>query len=248
MTKFNWYPQQLSEEEATHFSTWERCNSLQGELISRSLMSSLTMIKVASRNYYVKKYEFAGRHLRRLVGRTRVRAEWENLQYFQSLGIPTARVVAYGEQSFPHFSRQGMLVTEEIPDCHDLASLAEKNKKLFADKVWLERVFNRLADHVSKLHHSGFCHGDLKWRNILVGDSESPEVYLIDCPIGRKYPGFLRERGIIKDLACLDKVAKYILSGSDRRSFYLKYANKMELDLRDERRISKVLRFFDGRE
>jgi hypothetical protein len=53
---------------------------------------------------------------------------------------------------------------------------------------------------------------------------------------------------IVKDLACLDKLAKYHLSRTQRLRFYLDYAQKKRLDDADKRRIRKVLRFFEGRE
>ncbi|MCK9261607.1 MAG: heptose kinase, partial [Azoarcus sp.] len=58
---------------------------------------------------------------------------------------------------------------------------------------------------------------------------------------------FLRYR-IIKDLACLDKVAKYHLTRTQRLRFYLDYAQKNRLDALDRKRVRHILRFFDGRE
>ena len=57
----------------------------------------------------------------------------------------------------------------------------------------------------------------------------------------------LRHR-LIKDLACLDKVAKYHLSATQRLRFYLQYRGHQRLDSRDKRRIREVVSFFEGRE
>jgi len=248
MKAVNWYPQSMSAVEALHFSDWEKCLALEGELISESLTSSLRRVRVDGKHYYVKVYDLAGRHLRRFLGRSRIRAEWENLAYFQSHGVPTARLVAYGEERYPGLYRKGLMITEEIEAARDLVTLLQDENSPFQDRRWRKEVIRKLAAYVAILHGQHFIHGDLKWRNILVNPGAEPEVYLIDCPLGRQLPGWFCERGIIKDLACLDKVAKYQLSHRERLSFYHLYTGKMSLDVADKRRISKILRFFTGRE
>jgi len=58
---------------------------------------------------------------------------------------------------------------------------------------------------------------------------------------------FLRYR-IVKDLACLDKVAKYCLTHTQRLRFYLTYAGHSRLNKADKQRIRRVIDFFRGRE
>ncbi|MNR58917.1 hypothetical protein D3C85_1800530 [compost metagenome] len=53
---------------------------------------------------------------------------------------------------------------------------------------------------------------------------------------------------ITKDLACLDKVAKYHLSNTQRLRFYLQYRGRERLNESDKRRIRHVVTFFEGRE
>ena len=55
-------------------------------------------------------------------------------------------------------------------------------------------------------------------------------------------------RGKIKDLACLDKIAKKQLSEIERLRFYLEYKAKTQLSVKDKKEIYRVLRFFEGRE
>ena len=84
--------------------------------------------------------------------------------------------------------------------------------------------------------------------DLLVDEADTPRLYLIDCPSGEFWWGpFLRYR-IVKDLACLDKVAKYHLSRTQRLRFYLDYAQKTRLDASDKKRLRHILRFFAGRE
>ena len=95
---------------------------------------------------------------------------------------------------------------------------------------------------------AGFVHNDLKWRNLLVTNGDAPVVHLIDCPSGGFWWGpFLRYR-IVKDLACLDKVAKYHLTRTQRLRFYLDYAGRDRLTGGDKRRVRRIVRFFEGRE
>jgi tRNA A-37 threonylcarbamoyl transferase component Bud32 len=98
------------------------------------------------------------------------------------------------------------------------------------------------------MHGDGFVHNDLKWRNILVDVKGNPAVYLIDCPLGRRMRAPFLVRGKIKDLACLDKIAKKQLSEMERLRFYLEYKGKAQLSLKDKKEIYRVLRFFEGRE
>ncbi|MBD3647751.1 MAG: protein kinase [Pseudomonadales bacterium] len=211
-------------------------------------MSSLRRVAVAGRHYYIKAYEQAGRMLRKYIGTSRVRAEWQNLQYFRAIGVPTARVVAYGEQTGLPGPRKGVLVTEEIPGTIDLASLVKKENEHLADRDWLNCVARRLAGHVRTLHDHHFVHNDLKFRNVLVEFSPDPQVYIIDCPLGRRMHGPFLQRGVVKDLACLDKVAKYHFSKPFRMRFYKQYECGLHLDSRDKARLRRVLTFFEGRE
>ena len=75
-----------------------------------------------------------------------------------------------------------------------------------------------------------------------------PGVFVIDCPMGRFMFGAFLSRGIVKDLACLDKVGSKALSRADRLRFYLSYSGKRRLADKDKRRIHRVLSFFKGRE
>lgn len=58
---------------------------------------------------------------------------------------------------------------------------------------------------------------------------------------------FLRYR-IDKDLACLDKVAKQVLTRTQRLRFYLQYRGVLRLTGADKRQLRRILKFFEGRE
>jgi tRNA A-37 threonylcarbamoyl transferase component Bud32 len=218
-----------------------------GEEINRNWMSRLVRYRDGDDYYYIKTYVSRGRGLRRFIGRSRVRAEWENLQAFVEMGIPTAELVAYGESGARGHYR-GTLITREVRGSIDLATLVDNGQPLFCDRQWRLQVIGQLSEIVQKMHGDGFVHNDLKWRNILVDVTGNPAVYLIDCPLGRRMPGPFLARGKIKDLACLDKIAKKQLSELERLRFYLEYKGRTRLSVKDKKEIYRVLRFFKGRE
>ncbi len=230
------------------FSDLGKVFTVEGDEMARDKISQVVRVTVGDARYFVKRYWAAGKRVRRYVGRTRIRAEWENMLYFEQLGIPTAPVVGYGQQYDRGVFKRGALITEELAGTEDLAALAKRGFEKFRDGNWVRTVSVQVARHALALHEENFIHTDLKWRNILVHVDGVPRVYLIDCPSGRKVPGPLVERGIVKDLACLDKVAKYTLSRTQRLRFYLMYANKRRTEASDRARIRKIVKFFEGRE
>lgn len=234
-------------QEKSAFITLQTAVEQQGEIISRDPVSHVKKISVNNTVYYVKIYHRNGKGLRHHLGRGRIRGEWENLLYFQRLGIPTPRLIAYGHDCHLGQFKLGALITAEIKS-NDLATLAKNDRSLFQQPYWLNSVLSQCADYTKRLHQQGFIHWDLKWRNILVSTEENPQVYFFDCPLGRKQYGWLRKRGIIKDLACLDKVAANTLSRSQRLKFFKLYQGVEQLKSVDKKMIFLILNFFANEE
>ena len=230
-------------QDDTAFSTLEHAVELAGEIISRDPISHVKKISVNNTTYYVKIYHRNGKGLRHYLGRGRIRGEWENLLYFQQLDIPTPRLVAYGQRCKYGQFNLGALITEELKSA-DLAILAKTKPSLFRNSDWLNRVTDQCADYTKRLHDQGFIHWDLKWRNILVSNDAQPQVYFFDCPLGRKHYSWLRQRGITKDLACLDKVGSKVLSRTQRLNFYKSYQGVDRLNSGHKQYIMQILDFF----
>lgn len=231
---------------AKDFGSLDAVFALQGDSITRDPISEVIRVEREGVRFYVKRYKSAGKGFRRYIGRTRVRTECRNLKRFAKWDIPTSQVVASGlERNNGAFVR-GALVTQELPNTQDLAAMANAQDPRLKQGGWVSQVSKQIATLTRRMHDNNFTHNDLKWRNVLV-DSQG-KVFLIDCPTGGFWWGVFLQYRIIKDLACLDKVAKYTLSRTQRLRFYMQYSGHQRLDMRDKKNIGQILKFFEGRE
>lgn len=254
--RFWWFDPELNGGVAGRaFATMDAVFALDGEQITRDFISEVLRVEREGLRYYVKRYAGNGKNarkrwfgLRQWLAPARVKKEWQNLLSFRNWGIPTARLAAYGIEHCCGGFRRGALITEEIRDTTDLAKLALHQDARLRDRRWVAEVSAQVTRITRRLHDAGFVHNDLKWRNLLVTNGAAPVVYLIDCPSGGFWWGpFLRYR-IVKDLACLDKVAKYHLTRTQRLRFYLDYAQRGRLAAEDKKRVRRIVKFFEGRE
>lgn len=230
----------------TEFGSLEAVFALQGRRLTSDPLSEVILVERDGVRYYVKRYWRAGKGLRRYIGRPRVKAEWQNLRLFDTWGIPTAAVVACGlERKIGAFVR-GALITRELEGTCNLAELVARKDVRLRDFAWVDIVSRQLAQATRALHDHHFTHNDLKWRNLLVNDKA--ELFFIDCPTGTFWWGPLLRYRIIKDLACLDKVASKVLSRTQRLRFYLQYRGRQRLNAGDKKRIRQIVAFFEGRE
>jgi tRNA A-37 threonylcarbamoyl transferase component Bud32 len=233
-------------ELADDFGSLEAVFNLQGEQITHDAISEVIRVERAGVRYYVKRYRSAGKGLRPYLARTRVTTECRNLKRFAKWGLPTAEVVAAGlERSKGAFVR-GALITRELPQTQDLAAMVQECDPRLQQADWVRSVSQQVAVITQCLHDHHFTHNDLKWRNLLV--DEAGKVFLIDCPSGSFWWGPVLSYRIIKDLACLDKVAKRQLSRTQRLRFYLQYRGRQRLNDADKKPLGKIVEFFAGRE
>nr|WP_313402363.1 lipopolysaccharide kinase InaA family protein [Pseudomonas sp.] len=228
------------------FGSLEAVFRLEGERLTSDPLSEVIRVELDGVRYYVKRYWGAGKGLRRYLGRPRVKAEWQNLKLFAKWGIPTAPIIAHGLERRAGAFVRGALVTRELENTRDMAEMASQGDPRLHDSHWVAAVSRQLASHTRTLHDHSFTHNDLKWRNLLVNDKA--ELFFIDCPTGSFWWGPLLRYRIVKDLACLDKVAKYHLSRTQRLRFYLQYRQRSRLSRSDKQRVLQILSFFEGRE
>ena len=255
MIAWHFNPDFRGREAEQLFGTLPATFSVSGERVAKAPLSTVERVSADGTRYYVKRYVGSGKNavrrwfgLRGLVAPQRVVKEWENLLLFREWGIPTASLVGYGLERMRGSFVRGALVTQEIPDTLDLAKMAIDGDPRLRDRHWVSTVLRQVASYARTLHEAGFVHNDFKWRNLLVDRSEPPTVFMIDCPSGGFWRGPMLRYRVIKDLACLDKVAKYQLSSTQRLRFYLDYTGHARLSAADKRRVRKILAFFQGRE
>lgn len=242
------HPDYAGGETGAAFRSLDSVFRLSGEQITKGKLGATSRVTVGDRTFYVKLYQQAGKGVRRWVGRSRLRGEWVNLQHFADWKIPAAPLVAFGIEKQMGIFKRGVIITAGLPETDDLAQLARRNDPRLKNRQWIQAVSGQLAQIARTMHLYRFAHGDFKWRNILVTRKDPPQVYLIDCPDGRFWiPPFLQYRKN-KDIACLDKVAKTVLTRTQRLRFYLDYLEVSKLDKNSRKELARILHFFTNRE
>ena len=242
--------QLIDTKIAVNLETLDSCCLLSGEVIVEDPKSLVTIHQSGDAVLYIKKYKKSGKFLRKYLGRSRLRAEWENLLFFASLGIPVPPMLAWGEERKGLCYIKGALVTLKVEHASNLRDFYRSHPDFFGSQEKYRLLAGQIALYTQKLHAHQFAHGDLNWRNILVSydnqDAESPIVYFFDCPSGRQWSWPFLEYRIVKDLAHLDKVARNKLSLRERLWFYKQYTGRAKLTIADKQRLRKVIRYFDA--
>lgn len=108
-------------------------------------------------------------------------------------------------------------------------------------------LLHALAGAVARMHAAGFFHWDLQWRNILVRRSSGDfDIFLIDSSRGglRRTP-IGRAHGRIRDLFCLDKLARRHLSRTTRLRFLRAYLGPDAARNPTRRLIRRLLAYVD---
>jgi tRNA A-37 threonylcarbamoyl transferase component Bud32 len=223
------------------FRSLKSVMQLEGELVTKAKNREVIKFTHAGKTYYIKRYTSAGKGIRAHLGRSRVRAEWENLQFFWHLKIPSPKLIAYGEErTLINGYVAGAYVMQALPHVVPLNSI-EQYPALIQDQAWRFPVITQIAHAVKTLHAEGFAHGDLYWRNILLSLEDKPTVYFIDCPMGKFYFGPKLSYQMIRDLACLAKDTHRYFSRTDLLRFFLMYRGHDHLTREDKIMLQRIL-------
>ena len=237
--------QYCGTDVADYFFDLDKVFSCTGEKVASDPISQVIKTTVGDKFYYVKRYHAAGKGFRRYFGRSRIRAEWENLITFSRLGVPTPKIVGYGQRVECGRFKCGALITEEIVNSIDLAALVKTQPAILQDKRWRLSVMDQIAEYTRIIHDAGYVHGNLNWRNILVTLSEQPQVYFIDCPAGGLRRGRRLHRDKLNDLVFLDKLGRIHLRLTDQLRFYKRYQRIKKLSVGDKQDIGLIVRSLD---
>ncbi|MFK8066918.1 MAG: lipopolysaccharide kinase InaA family protein [Gammaproteobacteria bacterium] len=221
---------------------------LPGSIISKSKQSEIFIYNFKGKTFYIKRY-FRSENVRSWLGFSRFRVEVRNQTWFNQQAIPSAKVVAIGEESFLLKTRKGVLITEGVENSKDLLSIVQNTPEKFEDTHWRDSVFFQIAKITSQLHEKRFCHNDLHWRNILVQDKKNsePKIFLIDCPSGKRLTWPLLHYHQIKDLANLDKKAPRYLTRTQRLKYFLVYKGSLKLSLDDKKIVREIFKHKENR-
>lgn len=150
------------------------------------------------------------------------REEWENSLLLQKAGVPTAGLVAYGEECGPFWERFSYIVTEAAPgDCTLQDFLRECREPL--DRSAVIQAFGWC---VARMHAAGLASPDLFTRHVFVQAGPEPKFCLIDMARLDRHKE-LSPKQRARDLAALHVTAPLRdVSLGERLRFLLAYAGK----------------------
>lgn len=155
-----------------------------------------------------------GRHrvrerIKRVLGRSPARREWEALRALTAAGVAVPRPLAYGRLA----SGDELVVLERIPGRPFVEALLAGD----AEEGDRARLVARLVETLARLSSSGHVHGDLQLGNLWLAANGAPDsgraldgtVHLLDLQRARrdrssKRAGDAASRAALRDLACLE--------------------------------------------
>jgi tRNA A-37 threonylcarbamoyl transferase component Bud32 len=180
-----------------------------------------------------------------LVGRSMVRAEYENLEKLAEWGFLVPQLVAYGDHRFAGGVIHAFIITEEIPQAMGVDYLThewfdQQTKEVCEQKK--SELIHAVASSVRKMHAHGFEHHDLFLRNMMVSEQDMSKLYIMDAPRGYFWPHFIMRIRRTFDLATLDAAATEVFTRSQRMRFMHIYLQRDQLTDSDKQLIRQVLK------
>jgi tRNA A-37 threonylcarbamoyl transferase component Bud32 len=178
---------------------------------------------------FIKVYSNKKHPLQRMFRQGKSRTEARNLLFFQSIDIPTPRIIAWGNRR-NRIRRivEEFIITEAISDAQQLDHYVPKycpdrSKPEYQNRR--DQIIQCLGGWTRRMHAANFIHEDLKWRNILARThADEVSLFWIDCPKGYfAKPGATLTRKKLKDCATLDKIARIQCSKAERQTFIKAY-------------------------
>ena len=179
-----------------------------------------------------------------LVGRSMVRAEYENLEKLAGWGFRVPQLVAWGDHRFAGGVIHAFIITEEIPQAIGVDYLAHEwfgqQTRAVRDKKKTELI-QQIARSVRRMHDHGFEHHDLFLRNLMVSGRDMSNLYIMDAPRAYIWPQFIMRKRRAIDLATLDAAAIQVFTRSQRLRFMHIYLGRDRLTDSDKQLVRQVL-------
>lgn len=214
--------------------------------VTRDRRSGVSRLALAH-SYYVKVFRGTGSRLQYLAGLSRFQRERRNLRYFAQLGLATPPLAAWGVRRRFGALHSAVLVTREVECAVDLQTLLRSGMLHTCGIRTVRTLLDQLAAAVRAMHADGFCHCDLKARNILVRVGDSPELCFFDCPRGHRPPRLLLRRRIVRDLAHLEHDLRSHLRRSDLLYLFQRYRQVERLGGEDKALLRQTLAYYPQR-
>jgi tRNA A-37 threonylcarbamoyl transferase component Bud32 len=140
-------------------------------------------------------------------------------------GLDCPEPLALFEKRLGPFRTDSILVTEGIPDCHQLHTRLRSLAMDGARRARIEKrtIIRELGACIGRMHGAGIFHGDLRTGNVLLqNDGGHWRFHLIDNERTRCFPVLPRRRAI-KNIVQLN-MFRIGISNSDRMRFLKVYA------------------------
>jgi tRNA A-37 threonylcarbamoyl transferase component Bud32 len=179
-----------------------------------------------------------------LVGRSMVRAEYENLEKLAGWGFRVPQLVAWGDHRFAGGVIHAFIISEEIPQAMGVDYLVHEWLEQQTEAVHKQKkaeLIHEVAMAVRRMHDHGFEHHDLFFRNMMVSGQDMSKLYMMDAPRAYVWPACMMQKRRAVDLATLDAAATEVFTRSQRMRFMHIYLGHDQLTDKDKQLIRQVL-------
>jgi hypothetical protein len=220
-------------------------NWSEGELVAAShITRCYRVVQDNNETIYLKRYNYTRSKLQfswPLPSKAAV--ECYGYGIMQQLGIACPQVLAIGEHRKFGQLQAAFIITRGIDNSDNLENFARHTwYPMAADqrRQVYRQIRNALLQQLRSAHGAGFCHHDLKWRNVLVTKEQNEyTTYWIDCPRARVMRHRTRRLQLV-DLGALARLAISYLSPFEQMRFLRDYlgprqahlARRLFLDIR----------------
>jgi hypothetical protein len=173
---------------------------------------------------------------------SRARRAWIGTHLLLEHDFYTAAPVCVGERRILGIVVRDFLVTEAIPHALEIEDYVQS---AFAagDDATLNGKRSFIANFgrtIGRMHRLGVFQGDLRERNVLVRDGDSPKIYLIDNERTRSFRK-LPDRRRLKNLVQLNMTRIPEITRTDRVRFFYAYLDENPDLVPDKKEWIKII-------
>ena len=197
--------------------------------------SAVEQIGSLEGRFFLKVYAYSGTwRLRTVFIASRAGREFRNLKRLAEFGFNVPEPVAYGQMRTLGFVSVSFVMTRAVEDAVDLRGLIDDPSSApfeMPPPRERRRLIEEFARTLRRAHDERFFIHTLRFKNLLLSKrGDAYVLHVIDVP----FAGILRYRmfpaaGRVRDLACLMRGARMLLSRTERMRFARAYGADREL-------------------